>query len=150
MVVIPTLLILLLILLPLLDRSPKRHFMNRLSVTIPTLVIVVGIIALTVLSLKEAPPPTQAKSGDPVASLYADNCSACHGTSIDVKPGTNLHDIIAEGNHDGMPAWSADLTGDQIDALAGFITSPGGSQLFTQNCGSCHQVEDLVEGSPID
>lgn len=149
-VVIPTVLILLLFLLPFLDRSPKRHYMNRLPVTITTSVVVIGIIVLTVLALVEAPPPAQAKTGDPVASLYAENCSACHGTSIEVRPGTNLHDIIASGNHDGMPAWSADLTTDQIDALAGFITSPGGSQLFNQNCGSCHKVEELVEGSPID
>lgn len=149
-VVIPTILILLLFFLPFLDRSPRRHFLNRLPVTITTSVIVIGIIVLTVMALVETPPPAQVKTGDPVASLYADNCSACHGASIDVKPGTNLHDIIAEGNHAGMPAWSADLTTDQIDALAGFITSPGGSQLFNQNCGNCHKVEDLVQGSPID
>ncbi len=48
----------------------------------------------------------------------------------------------------GMPAWSSDLTSDQIDALAGFILSPGGSQLFTTNCGSCHQVTQLVASDP--
>jgi len=49
-----------------------------------------------------------------------------------------------------MPAWSGDLSSDQIDELAGFILSPGGSQLFNTNCGSCHKVEDLVGGNPLD
>ena len=49
-----------------------------------------------------------------------------------------------------MPPWSADLTTDQIDALAGFIASPAGSQLFTDNCGACHEVSELVAGSPIE
>jgi len=149
-VVLPSIVLLLLFILPLTDRSPKRHFLNRLQVTVPTTIIVAGIVVLTYLSFREAPPPSITEKGDPIASLYAENCSACHGASIEVKPGANLHNIIAEGNHDGMPAWSADLTSDEIDALAGFITSPGGSQLFNQNCGSCHVVEELVEGSPMD
>ena len=47
-----------------------------------------------------------------------------------------------------MPAWSSDLTTDQIDALVGFITSPAGSQIFTQQCGACHDAPDLVAGDP--
>ena len=35
-------------------------------------------------------------------------------------------------------------------SLPGFILSPGGSQLFNTNCGSCHKVEDLVGGNPLD
>jgi mono/diheme cytochrome c family protein len=49
-----------------------------------------------------------------------------------------------------MPAWNGDLSSDQIDELAGFILSPGGSQIFNTNCGSCHKVEDLVGGNPLD
>jgi mono/diheme cytochrome c family protein len=49
-----------------------------------------------------------------------------------------------------MPAWNGDLSSNQIDELAGFILSPGGSQLFTKNCASCHKVEDLVGGNPLD
>src|SRR3990172_400818 len=149
-VLIPTIVLVFLFILPLIDRNPRRHFLNRLPVTLATTAIVAGIIGLTVLSVREAPPPAVAKQGDTVASLYAANCSGCHGTSIEVAPGTNLHEVIAKGNHEGMPAWSADLTSDQIDALAGFITSPGGAQLFDQNCGECHAVEELVEGSPLD
>jgi mono/diheme cytochrome c family protein len=49
-----------------------------------------------------------------------------------------------------MPAWSGDLSSDQIDELAGFVLSPGGSQLFNTNCSACHKVEDLVGGNPLN
>jgi mono/diheme cytochrome c family protein len=49
-----------------------------------------------------------------------------------------------------MPAWNADLTSDQIDALVGFILSPAGSDLFTENCGACHRAIDLVASDPIE
>ncbi len=147
-VVIPTLAIILLLLLPFLDRSPRRHFLGRRVVTGVTLLSVVGIGFLTVQALREAPPPAEAAGGDQTAALYAANCAGCHGSSIDVPSGANLHDVIAQGKHEGMPAWSADLTADQIDALAGFILSPGGSKLFTQNCGACHEAPELVAGDP--
>jgi mono/diheme cytochrome c family protein len=149
-VLIPTLAILVLFLLPLLDRSKKRHFLDRPIVSGVTLLAVIGVITLTFLAVSEAPPPTQATQGDPVALLYTQNCAPCHGASIDVPAGTNLHELIAQGSHAGMPAWNGDLSADQIDELAGFILSPGGSQIFNTNCGACHKVEDLVGGNPLD
>jgi mono/diheme cytochrome c family protein len=149
-VLIPAIAILTLFLLPFLDRNTKRHFLDRPVVTIVTLLAGIGIITLTILSVREAPPPSQVTQGDPVALLYAQNCAPCHGTSITVPTGTNLHNLIAQGSHAGMPAWNGDLSSDQIDELAGFILSPGGSLLFNTNCGSCHKVEDLVGGNPLE
>jgi mono/diheme cytochrome c family protein len=149
-VLIPLIAILLLFFLPLLDRSTKRHFRDRPIVTGVTIFAMAGIIILTILAVRAAPPPVQATQGDPVALLYTQNCAPCHGASITVPPGTNLHTLIAQGSHTGMPAWNGDLSTNQIDALAGFILSPGGSQLFNSNCGSCHKVEDLVGGNPLD
>jgi mono/diheme cytochrome c family protein len=149
-VLIPTLAILVLFFLPFLDRNTRRHFLDRPIVTVITILAVAGIIILTILSILEAPPPTQASQGDPVALLYSKNCAPCHGSSITVPAGTNLHNLIAQGSHAGMPAWNGDLSSDQIDELAGFILSPGGSELFNKNCGACHKVEDLVGGNPID
>jgi mono/diheme cytochrome c family protein len=146
--VIPTLVVILLFVLPFLDRSPRRHFLGRLGISGVTLLAMAGIVFLTIQALREAPPPAEAAEGDATAALYTANCSGCHGPSIEVPPGTNLHDVIAQGKHEGMPAWSADLTADQIDALAGFILSPGGSLLFTQNCGACHEAPELVAGDP--
>ncbi len=148
-VLLPTLGILLLFLLPFIDRSPKRYFMKRPVVNIATLVGLLGVVFLTVQSVQEAPPPGEVSGGDETAMLYSKNCAGCHGASIDVPAGSNLHSIIALGRHEGMPAWSADLTSDQIDALAGFILSPGGSVLYTNNCGSCHPVAQLVASDPL-
>jgi len=148
-VVLPTLAILLLLVLPFLDRSSSRDFRSRPVVIGTTAVVIAAIIFLTIQAYREAPPPAEAAQGDQIAALYAKNCAGCHGSTIRVSAGTNLHAIIAQGKHEGMPAWSGDLTSDQIDALAGFILSPGGSQLFTDNCGECHQAPELVAGNPI-
>ena len=149
-VVLPTLVILLLFVLPFLDRSPKRNYAGRPIVIGATIVMVIGVVFLTIQSVREAPPPAEAAQGDLVAALYAENCATCHGSSITFPADANLHMIIAEGEHEGMPAWSADLTSDQIDALAGFIASPGGNQLFTDNCSECHAITELVAGNPLD
>ncbi|MDX1616870.1 MAG: c-type cytochrome, partial [Candidatus Promineifilaceae bacterium] len=148
-VVIPTLVIIGLFLLPFLDSKPARHFTKRPYVTGVTLFMVAGVAFLTVQSLLEAPPPAEATEGDPVAALYTENCAGCHGPTINVPTGTNLHEIIALGSHEGMPAWSADLTTDEIDSLAGFILSPAGSHLFNEQCRECHEVSELVAGDPI-
>ena len=149
-IVIPTLAILVLFLLPFLDRGARRHFLNRPIVTGVTLIAAAGVLFLTVQAARESPAPTGISSGDQTAALYAANCAPCHGASIIVPPGTNLHDVIVQGKHEGMPAWGADLSTDQIDALVGFILSPGGSALFTQNCGSCHEATELVTLNPLE
>ena len=149
-VLIPTLAILILFLLPFIDRSRFRDFRSRPIVISGTLVILAGILFLTIQSVREAPPPAETKSGDQTAALYTANCAPCHGESNVVPAGINLHDVIAKGKHEGMPAWGADLSTDQIDALAGFILSPGGSQLFTQYCSECHKVDELVSSNPIE
>jgi len=149
-IIIPTLGILTLVLLPWLDRGPRRHFLNRPLVTGGTMVAVAAILFLTVQAAMEAPPPSGVTTGDQTAALYAANCAACHGATIVVPAGVNLHDVIAQGKHQGMPAWGSDLSTDQIDALVGFILSPGGSALFTKYCGNCHAATDLVAQSPLE
>ena len=148
--VLPTLVVLLLIMLPFLDPSPRRHFLGRPLVSGITSLMILGVAFLSVQSVRETPPPAEAGEGDQTAALYTKNCAGCHGASIEVPPGTNLHTVIAQGKHEGMPAWSADLTTDQIDALAGFILSPSGSQLFAENCSACHEATELVAGDPLE
>ena len=149
-IVIPTLAILVLAALPLLDRGSKRHFLSRKLWVGITAILAVGVTGLTIVAFLEAPPPSDAFGGDETAALYAENCAGCHGPVISTSAGVNLHTLIAEGEHEGMPAWSADLTSDQIDALAGFILSPLGSRVFADNCGTCHQVAQLVASNPIE
>jgi mono/diheme cytochrome c family protein len=135
-VLLPTLAILLLAALPFIDRSAKRHPLNRLGVISGTALLVAVVGVLTYMAIVEAPPPAETRTGDPTAALYAANCAPCHGQSIAVPSAVNLHDVIAQGNHEGMPAWGADLTTDQIDALAGFILSPRGGELFSCSAAS--------------
>ncbi len=149
-IVLPTIAFLLLVALPFLDRSPKRHYRSRLIWVGITAVLAIGIIGLTVQAFLEAPPPVEVAQGDQTAALYVENCAPCHGASIRVASGTDLHNLIAEGKHEGMPAWSADLTSDEIDSLAGFVLSPGGSQLFVTYCGACHTAPALVAEEPLE
>lgn len=148
--VIPGLFILLLLVLPFIDKSPKRHFLNRPLASILALLSVGGIALLTVLALREAPPPFAAEHVDQAAALYSQNCANCHGPRIEVPVGTDLHQLIAQGKHEGMPAWGGDLSTDEIDALAGFITSPKGSALYTQYCGECHKGLVQATGNPLE
>jgi mono/diheme cytochrome c family protein len=146
--VIPGLFILLLFALPFLDRGAKRHFINRPVASVAALLVVAGILALTILSVREAPPPQIAAPVDQAAALYVKNCANCHGPTIAVPKGTDLHQLIAQGKHEGMPAWGGDLSTDEIDALAGFVTSPNGSSLYTQFCGDCHKSMVQASGNP--
>jgi len=149
-VLLPTIALVLLLLLPVIDRSRRRHFSSRPIIIAVTGFFLFGAIFLTVQAVQEAPPPVEASAGDQTAVLYAENCAGCHGQAVtgDLL-GANLHSIIAQGSHDGMPAWSADLTTDEIDALVGFILSPAGSRLFTSNCSECHEAPELVAGDPL-
>jgi mono/diheme cytochrome c family protein len=147
--IIPSVAVIFLIILPLIDRSPKRHFLRRPVILGLTTLSVIGVLFLTIQSNREIPPPLEVVGGDLTAVLYTENCAPCHGPSITVPAGVNLHEVIAQSQHEGMPAWSGDLTSDEIDALAGFILSPAGSQLFTDNCSECHEVAQLVATDPI-
>lgn len=148
--ILPTLFIILLILLPFIDKSPKRHFLNRPFASFAALAVVAGIGVLTVLSVIEAPPPQEAVVVDQAAALYADNCANCHGPNIDVPPGTDLHQVIAAGTHEGMPAWGGDLSTDEIDQLAGFVLSPKGNNIYVQQCEGCHQQMVRAVGNPVE
>ncbi|MGD8848467.1 MAG: c-type cytochrome, partial [Anaerolineales bacterium] len=149
--VLPTVFMLLLIALPFLDKGPERHFRKRPIIIGATAFVMLGIVGLTVQSVLEAPPPSEEQGGDPTAMLYQENCSGCHGPSIEVAADANLHEIIAQGRHqEGMPAWSGDLSTNEIDALAGFIRSPNGSEIFNQTCAECHDAENLVAADPLE
>jgi mono/diheme cytochrome c family protein len=147
--VIPTVAVLILLGLPFIDRSSRRHFTSRPIITAISVVGVIGVVGLTVVALLEAPPPAEATVGDPTAVLYIENCSGCHGSRITIPSNINLGEVIAQGGHEGMPAWGGDLSSNEIDALAGFIISPSGSALFFENCVACHEGPELVASDPI-
>ncbi len=85
--VVPVIAILALILLPFIDRNPRRYWKSRVIAISVMSVIVLGIIGLTVLAAVTTPP--QAESGTVAGSiseniligqdLYSINCADCHG-----------------------------------------------------------------------
>ena len=149
-IIIPSVLIVLLLVLPFIDKSPLRHFRNRPYASLAALVVVAGIGLLTVLAVREPPPPHTAIVVDQAAGLYTQNCANCHGPNIGVPAGTDLHLIIAAGKHEGMPAWGGDLSTDEIDALAGFILSPSGHIIYNQQCATCHEQMVQAVGNPAE
>jgi mono/diheme cytochrome c family protein len=140
--ILPAIGVAVLLLLPFFDRNQRRHFLSRPIATGTTLLILALVAGLSVQSVIEAPPPQveAATQGDEIAALYTQNCASCHGPSVDVSPGTDLHAVIAEGaEHEGMPAWGGTLSSDEIDALVGFILSPSGNSIYQTYCGTCHE-----------
>ena len=147
--ILPGLFIVLLLLLPFIDKSPLRHPFSRPYASLAAIGVVLGIVGLTWLALNEAPPPSESAVVDQSAALYAKNCANCHGSTIDIPAGMDLHQVIASGTHAGMPAWGGDLSADEIDLLAGFILSPNGSALYTKECAVCHE-NILASGNPLE
>ena len=62
--VLPTLAVAVLFLLPLLDRSARRHPLARPLVTGGAAFGVLAVLGLTLLSIREAPPPAEKTTGD--------------------------------------------------------------------------------------
>jgi mono/diheme cytochrome c family protein len=84
--IIPGVAILILFLLPFLDKNPKRHWSTRkIGITV-MIVIVIGIVALTISAVVTTPPqPVTALAGSLTEEiligqdLYSINCTECHG-----------------------------------------------------------------------
>ena len=83
--VIPGLAVVLLLLLPLFDRSIKRHPRSRPIATIIMSVIVLGMVGLTIRAVLTTPPQAEAVGltyQEQVAAgqeLYIEHCAECHG-----------------------------------------------------------------------
>jgi len=112
--IIPGIAILVLLLLPILDRNQKRHYSARKIALTVMGVVVVGIVGLTVLAAVTTPPqeplaaagtiPQQISVGQDLFSL---NCAQCHGadgkvTEITGVKGLEGKQIIAINSSDVM------------------------------------------------
>ncbi len=148
-ILLPTIGFILLFAMPYLDKTKLRHFRDRNWVMASTGLAVIAMGFLTVQSIRETPPPADVTGTINAAALFTENCSACHGAAVEVHAGTNLHETIA-GGHEGMPAFAATLSTDEIDALAGFLSSPRGGTIFVENCAQCHDSGDLTAASPFE
>jgi ubiquinol-cytochrome c reductase cytochrome b subunit len=114
-IVVPTIGLLIVLLLPWLDRSITRSFASRGTVLWSTFIVIVAIVGLTIyaqlgIQAKEAAAPpslseaqilaapaeaattTSATGGPSVASaagakVFSQNCTSCHGTNGQGQPG---------------------------------------------------------------
>jgi mono/diheme cytochrome c family protein len=84
--IIPGIVILVLLLLPFLDRNPKRYYTRRnFSLTVMG-IAVVGIVVLTVVAFVATPPQAEVAVAGTISEqivlgqdLYSINCVECHG-----------------------------------------------------------------------
>ena len=84
--VVPGAAVLILLLLPFLDRSPVRHWRKRLPALAAMGAVVLGMVVLTVLAVVSTPPQEEAAAltsiSDQVIAgqdLYGVQCVECHG-----------------------------------------------------------------------
>lgn len=85
--IIPSIAVVVLFLLPFLDRNPKRHFSHRkMAITVMTLVVI-GMVVMTARAVATTPPQVEtgtlaATLGDKIIAgqdLYSIHCVECHG-----------------------------------------------------------------------
>jgi menaquinol-cytochrome c reductase cytochrome b/c subunit len=94
--VVPGIAVLVLLLLPLLDRNPNRYYSKRKIALTVMGVAVVGIVFLTVLAVVTTPPQEEVAAANTIpeqislgSDLYSLNCAECHGPdgTLDVITG---------------------------------------------------------------
>lgn len=84
--IIPSIAVLVLLLLPLIDRNPSRYFGNRKVAIAVMVVIVLGMVGLTIRSVATAHPAEEATVAATLSEqivagqeLYSVHCVECHG-----------------------------------------------------------------------
>jgi mono/diheme cytochrome c family protein len=84
--ILPGIAVLALILLPFIDRNPRRHWTKRkLAVSVMS-VIVIGIVALTIIAAVKTPPQEETEVANTISDKillgqdnYSVHCVECHG-----------------------------------------------------------------------
>ena len=112
--VVPGIAVLVLLLLPVLDRNRHRHYSKRKIALSVMGGVVAGILALTVLAVVTTPPSAEAATAGTIPEqislgqdLYSVNCGECHGddgktTVITGVKGLENKQVIAINSTDVM------------------------------------------------
>ncbi len=166
-VVMPALGLLILALVPFLDRGPKRHPLDRPGWTLLGVVALGGITYLTWEGYR-SPLTNPTVEKDPLVSegrrIYMDmKCSYCH--SVRGKGGHLGPELSRVAEYE-TPEWltkhfrdprsvspnskmpKLNLLDDEIQALVAYVKSlgeqnsftPEAPKLFAQNCAVCHRI----------
>lgn len=165
-VVLPGAIVGLLFVLPLLDRGPKRHPLDRPLLTGLGALAIAAVSALTVLGAR-SPLLNPVVEKDPMAAqgarLYNDlNCAYCHkvrGKGGEVGP--QLDRVVGRESDEWLEQHFRDprsfdktskmpqlhLLDDEIKALTAYMRSIGtepytkeAPKLFADNCAACHKL----------
>jgi len=123
-IIIPTLFLVVVLLLPWLDRSRTRSFAGRSGLLWSTAIIVGGIIALSIFGqvttmAKQAAAPASPPESVVLSEAAAATLSGSSGASTESGAG---------------------------GSAGGGIANPNGSKVFSANCASCHGAQG--QGSP--
>jgi ubiquinol-cytochrome c reductase cytochrome b subunit len=166
-VLMPGVAVLVLVLLPFVDRGPRRHPLDRPFLTGLGVATLAGIGWLTWQGYR-SPLVNPVVEKDPQVEagrrLYADlRCMYCH--RIDGKGGVvgpDLAKLVGEKAADWVakhirnpqavspssPMPKMDLLDDEVAALSAYVKtlgagvaySPDAPRLFAENCSSCHRI----------
>jgi mono/diheme cytochrome c family protein len=139
-IIVPTILMMLLLALPFIDRRPERR-LSRRPIAMGTAVLVpVALMALTWYGSK-APGAAGEASSNPGATAFASDagCGSCHtmadagtngnvGPNLDnAKPSYEEALTVITNGRGGMPAFKGQLDENQIKCLAGYISTYSGA-----------------------
>ena len=166
-VVLPTAGVLLLLLLPFIDRGPERHFLDRPIFSFLGLGTLLGIGYLTYLGAT-SPLTNPMIEKDPLVfkgqRLYSElKCGYCHkisgkggslGPELDKVVSQETEEWLKKHFRDpqtvspGSPMPKLNLLEDEIQSLVAYMISLGGGggyteeakKVFEENCAVCHKI----------
>lgn len=149
-IIIPVLVLLAIFAAPFLDRNSKRHPSSRPAATGIAIGSILLLGGLTLLAYMDLPPESDSGSVYLSSDLYLSNCSNCHGQRVEVPFSADLNEIIAAGAHEGMPPWQSDLSVDQIEMIATFVSISRGDDIYARECLDCHALGSLETTSLLE
>ena len=166
-VIIPTIAILILVLLPFLDRNPERHWSRR-KYMMGVGVGVVGFLAVLEILGALSAPAQPAGEESPLVQAGRDvyneiNCSYCHSISgVGGAVGPDLSNVGSQLTETQMKAYLRNpdamvpntlhpkllFTEDEFNALVAYLETLGAPvnyselapSLYAQHCASCHAL----------
>ncbi len=145
---IPTVLVLILVLLPFIDRNPERNPLKRPIAMLCALILAALVIAISVIGylspgFAEAPvkpaTTTSQKGPSPLASLEktfsvsaSEAARPALAEQVSAAPGGQASPETAGGQ--GIPGKAAYVIGSAVR----------GAEIFRKNCSSCHGPEGIT------
>lgn len=176
-ILLPGLCVLLLLAVPLLDRGPKRHPLDRPFWTVLGLASLAGFAALTWAGMSSPLTNPTAEADPRIAAgrrLYDQlSCAYCHkiggkggavGPALDKGAGNEAEEWLTRHFKDpqsvtpGSTMPKMNLLDDEVKVLVAYMKSlradepftTAAPKLFSEHCASCHKLGKLGEDSAPD